>query len=282
MIDWLSFTLELPVVLHRDYMTPDKALTMLADHSPELFESKESFDLSNHELLYRRPYGRAIRFHGLGLTIAFGKQKNCLYEFSGVGCKWLMSQGLMSGLMLDIADRATRIDFAADLKGDNPPADIVARVGNKRIKTTGHVASGTGETHYLGSRKSERYARVYRYHEPHPRAGVTRVEAVLRGPLAVAACKRVAGRGQAAAVQAAIGYYDIEGMEQMSDDQEIITAPSKQRTSQGTVTWLIRQAAPAFRRLVDEGVIDDPEQFFREWFLAEADEGDDWQSLSPD
>jgi hypothetical protein len=99
-----------------------------------------------------------------------------LVEHTGKGCDELAERGLLMQLITDRRNDLTRIDIATDILTDVRPMDFVAKRDATKISATGHVKSETGETCYIGSRKSDRTCKVYRYDGKHPRAAFLRIE----------------------------------------------------------------------------------------------------------
>lgn len=266
-VDWLSFTVPLAAKIHPDYIAPQDIVASLEAWSPDLALFIQGAVMAERDVISRRPYRSAIRFPNAGMTIAFGGQQNILFELSGIGCAVLREHGIHDTVVSDVRERITRLDVACDMKGDVHPQSVVDAMQCGRIRTKGATDSDTGQTRYLGSMKSDRFARVYRYHEPHPRAGVTRIECVARRDLAKSVAATIVRHGVVFAAQSMLNYYEIEGMETMHENAGKANAPAAQRTKAGTMAWLIKQAAPAFRTLVREGYIRDPEYFIRKYFL---------------
>lgn len=99
-----------------------------------------------------------------------------LIEHTGAGCDHLHERGLLSQLIHDQKDNATRIDIATDILCDVRPTEFVEQRTSEKTSATGHVKSDSGETCYVGSRKSDRTCKVYRYDGKHPRAQFLRIE----------------------------------------------------------------------------------------------------------
>lgn len=132
------------------------------------------------------------RLDGEGVTLFYGSDDSRMtVEISGKGCERMHNAGTLVELVKKAMDigTVTRMDIAVDMKCDVDPRDFVKRRKNKRQKSEETAVSNTGITCYVGSRKSDRYARVYRYHPPHPRADLLRCEMVFRGLQAERAVK---------------------------------------------------------------------------------------------
>jgi len=219
----------------------------------------------------RAPYTDAWKLGNGDITLfASPTLTHCCVEISGKGCETLISQGTMEQILLHAKDRVTRIDIASDIKTDCRPSDFVSQTSHKRMTASGYQNSTSGETCYVGSQKSDRYARVYRYNEPHPRAHLLRIECVFRRDYAkkvAAECLASGVEGVASAAGEAFGWAhpiwkacDSEGV-----DISIVAA---ERNAGKSVYWLVHSVAPAFRRLCESGVITNPEEFITRYFLS--------------
>jgi len=217
----------------------------------------------------RAPYSHS---HDVGETsiVVFSnpKRNDALVELSGKACEFVRSLGLLKSLIERVQTRVTRVDLATDIETKTKPTEFSPKEKYASTFTYSELNSRTGQTVYLGSINSERYTRVYRYAPPHPRAKYLRVEFVFRRKVARAICEEILVQGEAA-VSAWAGnkaHFDHKDWKP-TDTSESITTTSKQEWDAGrTIVWFKRQVAPAFRRLVSEGAIRDPELFLREVF----------------
>jgi len=105
---------------------------------------------------------------------------HCCVEITGQGCERIIAMGEMEGILKGCAARLTRIDIATDIETSTQPSEFVSIVSHERMRANGTQNSETGQTCYVGSKKSDRYARVYRYYKPHPRSHLLRIEHVFR------------------------------------------------------------------------------------------------------
>jgi len=138
------------------------------------------------------------------------------------------------------------------------------------MRSSGYQKSETGETCYVGSQKSDRYARVYRYNEPHPRAHLLRIEHVFRkdyAKLVAKQCVNADVADVAAAAGKAFGWahpvWDVQAIQDCD-----ISLVGERRDDGKTVYWLVNSCAPAFKRLVETGGINDAEAFLTRYFLS--------------
>lgn len=277
-VDWVTFTMS--PTYRSSYGDGTSAAEVYADGLRGAFET--TFSHHDIEQLFggawqeqgrgRAPYSDAWVMKDRGMTLyASPVLKHCCVEISGVGCEWLIEHGLMDALLAEVSERVTRIDIACDLETDVRPLEFVAETAHERMRASGHQKSESGETCYVGSQKSERYARVYRYEKPHPRAALLRIEHVFRRDYARTVCKSVVshGLGQTAAA-AGVAFGWMHSIWQPGVDSGVdISIVSSSRASGKTLFWLTDTVVPSFKRLVAEGVIKEPEEFVKRYFLTE-------------
>jgi len=219
----------------------------------------------------RAPYTDAWKVDKGGITVYASPTLNHLcVEISGQGCETLISAGGLEFILRRVEDRVTRIDIASDIRTSVRPTEFVQRLSHERMRASGYQSSESGETCYIGSQKSDRYARVYRYHPPHPRADLLRVEHVFRKDYAKkVAAECAAGHLEGVAISAgrAMGWTH-EVWQPASRDPVDISVVHGGRVAGNTVRWLITSGASAFQRLCKDGTIENPEAFLREYFLT--------------
>ena len=140
-----------------------------------------------------------------GLSVSWGDVNAHLFvELPGSACDFVRAVGDFPALIRATCGRASRIDAAIDLRTGCSPRAFVAGGFAKRFGNShGHVVSEQGETVYVGNRKSDRSARVYRYNRPHPRAHLLRVEAEYHGKAARALAEVLRDLGEVEAVRRA-------------------------------------------------------------------------------
>lgn len=218
----------------------------------------------------RAPYKDAWTLGGDGITLfASPTLVHCCVEISGSGCERLIGLDALQAVLSAVADRVTRIDIACDIETDVRPSAFVAEVSHERMRASGNQISETGETAYVGSQKSDRYARVYRYNAPHPRAHLLRCEHVFRRDYAKTVAQAVLGNsveGVANAAGKAFGWAHPVWQPSVNDAPTIALV-SESRKAGASIFWLTHSVAPAFKRLVREGAIKDPEAFFKTYML---------------
>jgi len=192
-------------------------------------------------------------------AVRFGGSANhLLIEMPGTACQSLRDAGVLHQVIAEAADRLTRLDVAIDIPGGCSPREFVAAGYNARFKSYAEIVSESGVTEYVGSMKSERYARVYQYNPPHPRSGTLRVEHVLRSEYAKAA----------AAAYTQSGLLELSAMlgnsfawsspwwqpDHLSDGK--LRAARSDRHEPGRVRWLHQVVAPAIVKAAREGLLD--------------------------
>lgn len=220
----------------------------------------------------RAPYTDAWKMGHGGFTLFASPTLNhCCVEISGQGCEALISSGLLNSVMSSVEDRVTRIDIACDVECDTRPAEFVQRMKHGRMRSSGYQNSDTGETCYVGSQKSDRYARVYRYNKPHPRSHLLRIEHVFRrenAKLVAKQCVEHGVDGVSLAAGEAFGWeHEVWGED---NDSDIDISVVREQGNEGrTVFWLVNSAAPAFKRLCASGGIKNPQEFLERYFTPE-------------
>lgn len=241
---------------------------------------QEAFGVTTTEQIFGgkwtpKPHGRAPYTDGwekpdCGMTMwASPHLRHMTIEFSGQGCEWLESQGFMDIVLRRIAERVTRIDVATDILTGIAPSQFVGSGVSARFSGRGVYTSQTGETVYVGSQKSERFARVYRYAPPHPRSNLLRVEHVSRRDFAKVVARELVNSSievVASMLGKSFGWRD-ETWTLRNLETNTLSLVRPERAGHNTARWLITSVAPAFKRLVKEGIIPDPEAFVQAYFL---------------
>lgn len=206
-----------------------------------------------------RFYAQAWSHVETGARIQFGgSAETILIEMSGRVCEYFRSIGTLDTIIERWRERATRIDIAVDYSSPVSPEQFAALRNDTLYKHLSVVRSDAGTTCYVGSRKSSRMARVYRYAPPHPRSDLLRVEIECKGDYA----KRIAGlhadEGLLAAASAANTPFAWSHPLAVATQFERIklAAPSATRHASGTVRWLYTDVCSAIRRLVRSGEFD--------------------------
>lgn len=270
-LDWLSFTL--PV---------DTSSIATAHELPRaVWRSVDGVDLRLGDALgletesvptkTRAPYAVAWHFPDAHMTVfASSKLSHCLFEFSGRGVDRLDRFGNLSFVIASVIDRITRIDIATDILTDVRPLDFAPLRDVKRFKTHSEFVSPSGETCYVGSRTSDRYARVYRYNPPHDRARFLRVETSCKGPTAKIVASHVLSSSLTAVAESLgkvfgwshpVWSVDVSNVEAMK-------AYRPERHIGKTEYWLNNQVAPVLKRLHRENILD-VQEWLNEYVLGD-------------
>lgn len=198
------------------------------------------------------------------ISLSFGNVNRHIYvEFGGQALDSVRAFGFYEDLIQKVATRTSRVDFAVDFKTEVRPGDFIVNRQGARFKAGGDVFSEDGETCYIGSWKAERFARVYRYHEPHPRAKFLRAEVVLRGTYAKQAMAIVTSDGELQATLAAhkpFGWKHELWQPTEAVSSEIVSKRSD-KESASTIRWLNGDVAACIARLHREDLINAEEWF---------------------
>jgi len=209
----------------------------------------------------RGHYGASLFSQETYTAIRFGGSANhILVEIPGTACQVLRDEGALEAVIQEAATRLTRLDIAVDIPGACPPAEFVDAGYNRRFVSHASLVSESGTTEYVGSMKSERFSRVYMYYSPHPRAGILRVETVLRADFAKEAARVLHQDGLLALVsQVGNSFAWLSPAWQpahLTDGK--LRASRVDRHEPGRVRWLHNVVIPALAKAAREGLLDWP------------------------
>lgn len=259
LIDWYSFTVPL-VGSPEAYNT---AILKLVIASLEEYGLKPFLDVlwTGDIEIYDRAgfYTVRVMDRTTKLSLSFGGVNNhVLIDCTGETCQVLRDAELLNSIVALTASRATRIDVTADIFTDVRPLDFTNKATNIGIKSRSHIASDTGETSYLGSWRSDRFARVYRYSGDHPRAHLLRVEHVHRGKWAKAAADLATSMGYDKLTISCADHYGWSHPCWTPGNIEPSRLKAKKHDKDGAATlkWLKDAVAPAMVRAHRDGLID--------------------------
>lgn len=269
-VDWLTFTI--PMVY---FGTEDDAYASAINNGfTDLFgDALRDMWLAGawqSQERSRAPYSDAWVMQGDGITLfASPNLTHACVEVSGQGCERLIKLGVLNDVISACTERITRIDIACDIETTTKPQEFVKVLSHARMRTSGQVVSDTGETCYVGSQKSERYARVYRYNKPHPRSHLLRIEHVFRKEYAKKVAAALVSEGMAGVAAAAgnVFGWSHEIWQPAVIQSAEISVVYEHRTTGKTVFWLVNSCASAFKRLCADGTISDPEEFLKRYFM---------------
>lgn len=204
----------------------------------------------------RAPYSFARRSEDNSRTLYVHPLANHFtFEVSGTHCATLGET--MPYILRDFQDVLSRVDIAVDMETTVTPLQFDAACNPARINTRSRMTSSTGETVYVGARSSDRFARVYRYNPPHPRAHLLRAEFQLKGQFAKAAGAAIADGVSLNGIASHLGQHF--GFQHPAWQPEAPAAELTVHThaqSGKTVYWLCTTVAPLLRRLEREGRLD--------------------------
>ena len=272
-VDWVSFTMPFEFITDED---SNKHLRYAAREAIDaLKEILPAWGFLATDWVFaraQRPYTDATICANTGVTLHFARYRTeCLVTISGKACAMLTDAGLMYQFMPLIAESGTRLDLAHDVETSLLPSDIMKHGISARFKSLSEVKSTTGETQYIGSRTSEFMARIYKYFPPHPRHKLLRFEFELKGETAQAAAQAIQADGLAKVMRGfgqRVGFQSKQAQAWFAgSSSKVRTVPHKRHLAK-TELWLMKQAAPAFAKLVKEGVIDDPKGWLQQYFLG--------------
>lgn len=268
-VDWYSFTINTDAVeitnIYDSFGNIDELLEFVLPHFwQQLSLTSCPWSLSRarapYQVAYKNEYGIVIYYSHA--------QDNCLIEVQGVGCEFLRTLGLLDHLMSKTYERATRVDVAVDLQTTLMPTEFVDAGYSKKFRSKSEIQSPSGETVYIGSRKSARYVRVYRYSSPHPREKFLRVEYVFRKEEAKTVAEKLCKNSVR---QVANSCKQIYGWKHPIFEGDFgglnLKAFEIERRDNNTVVWLMAVAAPAFIKLARTNVLADPKDFIERYFI---------------
>lgn len=268
-IDWYSFTTRLKLL-----NSNPETMIEVASHSLEYVLGTENynniFTRDGWELGGgRRPYTGGFVNEKQGMRVWFGGQATVLVEISGSGCEWLRERDLLMPVIQATYERCTRIDIAVDIDDGGLVDAIMDSAGNNRMKSREAKDTPTGYTRYMGARTSEKFLRIYEYKDPHPRAGVTRVEYEHKKRQAKITAGWVTQMSVEDVADSIGKIYDWKHeMMKPSDYVPKMPSPvSAARTDAGKLSWIYKQVAPAIQKLIAEGKVRDPEQWLIDTFM---------------
>jgi len=268
-IDWLTFTI--PMIYEGE--DEDAYSRAIQAGLMDMFEGDLVAAVFSgafqHEKRSRAPYKDTWMDANAGISIyASPNLTHCTVEISGTGCENLISMGALNSILARCNERVTRIDIATDIETGTIPSEFVFFLSHERMRASGYQKSETGETCYVGSKKSDRYARVYRYNSPHPRSHLLRIEHVFRRDYAKVVAKSVLEESVESVAEAAgkaFGWSHDDWKPEAAAHVDI-SVVKPERNQGNTVMWLVRSVAPAIKRLIADGTIKDPDMFFERYF----------------
>ena len=259
-LDYLSFTIMEDVRQGSD--NPDQwqrlAVGALWDNQPAtaaFFEQVGNWQSGGA----RGHYSASLYQPQIYAAMRFGGSANhILVELPGTACQRARDNGLLDQIVAQASERLTRLDIACDIPDGCSPAAFVGAGYNARFEAHASLISPSGETEYVGSMKSERFSRVYRYAATHPRAGTLRVEYVLRSSYAKTAAHELSKSGLSALACACGNTFGWQSSywqpSQMTEAK--LRSQRSDRHEPSRVRWLNGVCVPSLLKAHHEGLID--------------------------
>lgn len=258
-VDWISFTFTMPA----NGVTDDRLVLQDALHSLHLLDPGllEALDLNNAAISpkSRAPYKQRWTSDDNGVALyTHANLNHGTCEISGRTCERLHRDDLINPILELAINRLTRLDIACDMLTGTRPSEFAEKRLAGRYRSGGHQFSDDGETIYVGSKTSNRYARVYRYNPPHDRSHLLRSEFVIRKEDARLTAQAILNDGidkVALSLGLAFGWQHPDWNSDESTPAEL-HAWRPERHKGSTVFWLNDTIAPLIARLHNEGTID--------------------------
>lgn len=258
-IDWLTWTQQperQPESITELYHIARRTLRGLSDeHERWLFDG-QGFDRTARQANFNLCLSRddnGVIVGGQGPTGLM------LFTATGRACQPLHNPAYARRIVGEVGELVTRFDYAIDFPADTLPSKFANARSHQGFRTVSFIRSDTGETVYVGSRKSDRFARVYRYNPPHPRSHLLRVEFVFRRAMArstaVQYCAEESDERFCAKLFATWGFNHPITRE-ITPTDERIAAPTVDRHTEDTIAWLYKQVVPALQRVMATGGFD--------------------------
>lgn len=233
------------------------ALGLVRNHLSKQHEDFIFQDMNFIPATGRPPYRYGSRRMDGGVTI-FGHpdRDEILFECTGTACASVPTIVEVQRLVHPIKHRVTRIDLAIDWETLVRPDEFIDAGYSERFKSRSSNRSNSGHTEYVGSQKSDLMARVYRYHKPHPRSHLLRMEAVFRRDRAKDCCDWLVDMVPNDDLLneylcATFGWK--HKLAKAPKTAAKIPTTSVKRDTQSTVYWLYQQVTPALVRLHQDG-----------------------------
>lgn len=258
-IDWISFSVLLPERTNRSERET------LNDVGTALFDLADDMDVllgMDRGMKFgvgRKPYSASVILEETGATIFYNPKLNhALVEISGKACERYIDAGYLDFILESVRYRVTRLDIAVDMEVQTDPEEFTKQRSHDRMRNGAIWREDSGTTVYVGSYKSDRFARVYRYNEPHERAHLLRSEFVMRGNLAKLAAQEIIEKGlnwYSAALGNAFGWAHPDWRPAEATSEKPATYKSD-RPEGKTLFWLNDTIAPLLARLHRDGALD--------------------------
>jgi len=204
-------------------------------------------------------YAVRLRHDATDVALSFGSKNEHIYvELAGRACDAYESVDALVPLVTSTAERASRIDVATDFETSVTPEEFSDCRNKLKWKHRPVYPSDSGTTCYVGSRSSERMARVYRYNPPHPRSHLLRIETEYKGKAAksVAYVVGVHSPSVLAARTNAIFSWSHPLWAELGEVGTPIKYKGYRPTNAATVLWLYGDVAKAVRKGIAGGYLE--------------------------
>lgn len=254
-VDYFSFTVPIPCLMSQ-WETADRLQmgNLFDDRTSDLLELFAS-QTNWREFKQSGRFPRGIRFTDIGMTYAEGDKSDVsLIQLSGEGCQWMRDNNCLELVLETWKDRATRIDVAIDFVSSVDPRDFATMLSNKRFKAEAMEKSNTGITYYIGSYKSDRFARVYRYTPETGRRQTLRLEYQFGNDAAKHCAEMCCNEGVFDVAIQLGNYYGWEHPDYILEKTDTkFSSPSRPKTRVGKELWLRKQVIPSLIKEVENG-----------------------------
>lgn len=207
-------------------------------------------------------YKYAMKDLNTPITVRWGSRDGHIHvDVTGQACADIRAVNAIEKLAEVVGTRASRVDLAVDLETEDEVLFFIDNGYNPVFKSHGFIQSATGDTYYIGSRKSERMARVYRYHAPHPRHKSLRVEVELKGKAAKRLLEFFSQKTdltESDLVDLALEPFEFKSpllYGQMPLDLSLPRASARLGDG-GGIRWVMKQVVPALVNMHNAGTLD--------------------------
>jgi len=250
-IDWLTFTVRRPAPSGVTAVEDEILVKADEETNGMFFNVIESIGYTPRPAPSHKPYSQAGS-PSKGIVFMWSdKRGEASIEIQGSACRHHPPQ--ITELARQAQHRITRIDLCADFETHLQP---IYATSNATAESRQTITSPSGDTVYLGSSTSERYARIYRYAPPHERSKFLRVEIVYRREYA----QTIANLLKTESVESIIKA-EIDRMNLHADLYHAITEQPAEykvtrrgvKTDEKKVLWLAKQVKPSLKSLLSEG-----------------------------
>lgn len=235
-----------------------------------------------------KPYRKALQHKQTKCRVEWGNIDTVFIQMTGQTCEHMRERRQLDNVIALYQPRMTRIDFAADMLCDTTPREFVEARTHKKFRSVWDITEVTGDTVYVGSWSSDRFARVYRYAPPHERSAWLRAEHVFKGKRARRAALAYIGTDLTSVI-ASCGEVWGWGHQSWAPDMDSglvsdllkIWTPERKRST--TLKWLETQVAPALAKVLNAGEITDIDAWLAEnvyWRLSNRNDGQPAAAIS--